>query len=241
LAKAAGFGLAYPEKSYSYIMSDYQLVRDEQTIDWFIDTVLVRDIATLIRSGTGYLAFSVISQGIELLGAFLDEQEFNDSNLSEDRFRTAIRELFPRAYSGHSTKGSEFYLYEDLRCGMAHVLRPQGRIGFVGRSEALHLGILHLQKVPYENTALLVLVLEDFYDDFADACRKAKNRIKKKSHAKLNRGYLTFYRSNGEGSSAVPTLSSGPAPEFSLKTKKLPSGTITGAAFQQQADSPSVD
>ena len=107
-------------------MAEYQLVREEQTIDWFIDSVLVRDIATVIGSGAGYLAFSLIAQGIELLGALLDEQEFNDSNLSEGRFRTALRELFPRTYASHSTKGGEFYLYEDLRCGMAHVLRPQG-------------------------------------------------------------------------------------------------------------------
>jgi len=218
-------------------MSDYHLVREEQTIEWFIDTILVRDMWTVIQGGAGYLAFSLIAQGIELLGALLDEQEFNDSNLSEDRFRTALRELFPKSYTGHSTKEAEFYLYEDLRCGMAHVLRPQGRIGFIGRTEAREMRVSNLQAVNYEARKLLVLVLEDFFDDFAEACRKAKNRIKKKSHAKLDRGYLVFYRAKRTGSDAAPTPSVGPTPETTAPTM----GTITGAAFPRSPDSGSLD
>lgn len=218
-------------------MTDYHLIREDQTIEWFVDTVLVRDIRTVIQSGAGYLAFSLIAQGIELLGALLDEQEFNDSNLSEDRFRTALRELFPKTYMGHSTKGAEFYLYEDLRCGMAHVLRPQGRIGFIGRTEAREMRVSHLQPVDHEGRRLLVLVLEDLFDDFSEACRKAKNRIKKKSHAKLGRGYLAFYRARRTGSVAMPTLSAGPAPENTLPS----TGTITGAAFPQSPESSSLD
>ena len=109
----------------------------------------------------------------------------------------------------------------------------------MGRGEARQMGLSHLQKVPHDSTTLLVLVLEDFYDDFADACRKAKNRSKKKSHAKLERGYLTFYRARVEASSTVPTLSAGPDPSFEVKKPQF--GTITGSAFQQPTNYSSVD
>jgi hypothetical protein len=177
---------------------EYELQTTEQSADWFLDNVIVSDINTVIQSGAGYLAFALIAQAIELLGALLDEQEFSESRLSEDRFAKAISVLFVRnpQYAEMNKKDSDFYLYEHLRCGMAHILRPKARVIFVGENDAKRMSLEHLkvQTIDGYSETQLVLILENLYEDLKEACRRAKILIKKKTHPKLKQGYLKITR-----------------------------------------------
>lgn len=168
----------------------------------FIDIVLIRDIGRVIEAGCAYLAFGLIAQGIETLGAILDEKEIhdNDKGLSESRFRNAVQKLFNwqgSSYPKYVAEGSEYDLYKSLRCGMAHVLRPAGKVAFTTKKESQEDGTKHL--VIAEKTGQLVLVIEDFYADFVKACKKCKSNIPKKSHSKLKNDYLiiTEFSSGG--------------------------------------------
>ena len=175
---------------------DYELHHEDRDINWFLDTVIVRDIEAVINAGAGYLAFSLVAQAIELLGALLDEEEFHEPGLSESRFAKAIDALFEPInvdYLRHNKADSDYYLWKFLRCGMAHVLRPNSRLVFTGRGDAARIGYRHLQVVElagYEKPQL-VLVIEDLHVDLREACRRAKNLIKRKTHPKLQQGYIS--------------------------------------------------
>jgi len=60
-------------------------------------------------------------------------------------------------------------LYEKFRCPLLHQLRPSKVIGFSHKKESIIEGTTHLK--PIEN-GILVLILEDFFDDFEKACKK---------------------------------------------------------------------
>lgn len=177
---------------------EYILQKDDKTIDRFLDMVIIRDIEKVIDAGAGYLAFGLMAQAIELLGALLDEYEFDDHEpgLPETRFRIAIDSLFtPRNknYGRFNQSDSEYYLWKYLRCGMAHICRPRNRVIFTGRTSAKGMGLLHLEEAMPDgyDEPQLILVVEDLFDDLKDGCRRAKNLIKKKTHPKLKQGYIT--------------------------------------------------
>ncbi|MFZ4856806.1 MAG: hypothetical protein ACOYL3_10455 [Desulfuromonadaceae bacterium] len=157
----------------------------------FIDRVLICDIGKVIKAECAYLAFGLIAQGIETLGAILDEQEIHDICLAEVRFRNAVATLFNgqgSLYPKYASADSEYDLFKYLRCGMAHVLRPAGKIGFTTRKQSIENGTKHMEVS--KETGQLILVIEDFYSDFEKACIKCKNAIPKKSHAKLKNDYI---------------------------------------------------
>jgi hypothetical protein len=67
-------------------------------------------------------------------------------------------------YAKYIGKKTSYDLYHHLRCGMTHLLRPQGKVGFTCRGDAAKDGTTHLEVfAPHD---LLVLVIEDFYDHF---------------------------------------------------------------------------
>lgn len=159
--------------------------------DEFIDCVLIADIGKVINADCAYLAFGLISQGIETLGAILDEQEIHNIGNAESRFRNAIQTLFKwqgSLYPKYASADSEYDLFKYLRCGMTHVLRPAGKIGFTTRKESTGNGTKHMEVS--KETGQLILVIEDFYSDFEKACIKCKNLIPKKSHSKLKDDYI---------------------------------------------------
>jgi len=151
----------------------------EQTIqvsvEVFIQIVLINDIGRMInKCELYYLSFGVIAQGIEFLGACLDEFPFDNKNQSEKRFKKAIKSLFPK-YAKHNSPRAEFYLYQDLRCALIHTVRPYVRVVLTHRAESVKEGTRHLEK--YENQ--LVLVAEDLYDDFKKACESVIRKIQR--------------------------------------------------------------
>jgi len=204
-------------------MPEYTRQTEEKDIDWFLDTVVVRDIGAVIEAGGGYLSFALIAQSIEVIGALLDEQEIDyyEQGLPAKRFDKAITEVFKpidARYAEFNKEDSEYYLWENLRCGMAHIIRPKSKIVFTGKSDAIKLGASHLGKIKFDDgEEHLLLVVEDFYDHLKDACRRTKNKLPKKTHAKLKKGYITIHHVQQPsslshllgGSATSPTLSGG--------------------------------
>jgi len=204
-------------------MPEYTRQTEEKDINWFLDTVVVRDIGAVIEAGGGYLAFALIAQSIEMIGALLDEYEIDyyEQGLPAKRFAKGITEVFKpidARYAEFNKEDSEYYLWENLRCGMAHIIRPKSKIVFTGKSDANKLSATHLDKIKFDDGAeYLLLVVEDFYEHLKDACRRTKNKLPKKTHAKLKKGYITIHHVQqpssvlhlSGGSVASPTLSGG--------------------------------
>jgi hypothetical protein len=202
-------------------MPEYTRRTEEKDINWFLDTVVVGDIGSVIDAGCGYLAFALIAQSIEMLGALLDEQEIGhyEQGLPAKRFAKGITEVFKpidARYAEFNKEDSEYYLWENLRCGMAHIIRPKSKIVFTGKSDANKLHASHLDKIKFDDgEKYLLLVVEDFYDHLKDACRRTKNKLTKKTHVKLKKGYITIHHVQeassfshlSGGTAASPTLS----------------------------------
>ena len=70
-----------------------------------------------------------------------------------------------RWYQKYNSKNSTHDLYTELRCGVNHMTTPNPKIGFSERKN----GATNLSINPESR---LVLVAEDFYDDFKLACEK---------------------------------------------------------------------
>lgn len=120
-----------------------------------------------------YLSFGVISQGIELLGACLDENEFDcrKYGISSKRFNLALKELFPEKYHefGFSADRQKS-LYSNLRCGLLHNLVPKRGIALTEEKSTpayLHLNI----GTSEDGNQRYLLVAEELYRDFVDACK----------------------------------------------------------------------
>lgn len=204
-------------------MPEYTRQTEEKGIDWFLDTVVVRDIGTVIDAGGGYLSFALIAQSIEMIGALLDEKEIDhyEQGLPAKRFHKAITEVFKpidARYAEFNKADSDYYLWENLRCGMAHIIRPKSKIVFTGKADANKLGASHLDKIKFDDgEEHLLLVVEDFYAHLKDACRRTKNKLPNMTHAKLKKGYITIHHVQqpsssshlSGGSIASPTLSGG--------------------------------
>jgi hypothetical protein len=109
-----------------------------------------------------YIGFVLVCIGIEYLGKCIGpEQDWHKVGLSKQHFRAATSTLMPR-YEPHVD-----LLYSALRSGLAHGLLPGPEIGLTHRAESSRYGTKHLSR----HGSSLVLVVEDFYDDFASACK----------------------------------------------------------------------
>jgi hypothetical protein len=156
----------------------------EGTIGWFIDTVLLGDLRRMILDcQLHYLGFGVMASGIEFLGACMDAHPINEDGHSKARFNAAIRGLFDSRYVAYiDNRDPRHDLYTNLRCGMAHVIRPQADIAFTHRRESQEEKTSHLQIVA--GTGKLVLVSEDLYEDFATAAGHLRDRMGRREFAK---------------------------------------------------------
>lgn len=145
----------------------------------YIEKVLVGEIQNIVN-GHKFLSFGLITAGIELLGILIDpsNNKFFEKGKSGERFRYAIKELFPNKYHQYNVKykddvvpDDKFDLYIELRCGLNHSTFPKPKIGL---SEREHGG---------ENLSIqdrkLILLAEDFFDDFKEACEKVLKKIER--------------------------------------------------------------
>jgi hypothetical protein len=146
----------------------------------FIQKVLIDEFKEIQENeGHHYLSFSLISQGIEFLGACLDSDAFSNKGLSAPRFRRAIYGLFPTSYHKFNQgSGKPFDLYENFRCGLFHVILEGSRLELIRRSENPKFNAHHLEVQEIRGMNRLVLVSEDLFDDYEKACKEIIARIK---------------------------------------------------------------
>jgi hypothetical protein len=156
-------------------------------VDELIQIVLIDEFKALVYTHEfHYLSFVLICNGIEFLGACLDDkQEFTKQGRSGKRFRNAIKELFPEKYDSLNQKKEDFDLYNIMRNALTHTLIPSSRIGLTHRAEASKENVEHLSLS--ENGHQITLICEDFYNDFEKACNEVIRRVHKKEfkHRKM--------------------------------------------------------
>ncbi len=146
----------------------------------FIKGPLIEEIKKMTINDNGeaehaYLGFILIASSIEFLGACLDAYDWDDSGLSEKRFRLAIRELFPQNYHIYNKKGHKFDLYSNLRCSMVHSSRPGNCIGLSQKKHGCNKSLLEDEK-----GKRLIICFEYFFEDFIEACKLLLKKIKNK-------------------------------------------------------------
>lgn len=162
---------------------------DQGTLGWFIDAVLLGEMRRMILDcHLYYLGFGSVASGIEFLGACMDTSPINEEGHSRVRFEAAVSGLFAEDYKPYVGRASNHDLYKNLRCGMTHIIRPQGDVAFTCRAESQAEGTPHLQVAAGTNK--LVLVSEDFYEDFVAATDKLISNWEKLAMKDLRGPYL---------------------------------------------------
>jgi hypothetical protein len=145
-----------------------------------------------------FLSFALLSIGIEFLGKCINNESKWDiprangsRSRSRDDFELAISKLMPK-YIPYIYKGNSVDLYDSLRNGFNHILAPKSTIAVTNREESKEYGTTHLT---LSSEGKLILVAEDFYDDFEIACNKvlAMNFL---AGDKFNKPFLSVPQDN---------------------------------------------
>jgi hypothetical protein len=146
----------------------------------FIQDILIDELKKIQQDENHhYISFSLMCQGIEFLGACLDSEPFSAKGLSAPRFRRAIYDLFPASYRKFNQgSGRPFDLYENLRCGLLHVILPESSIELIRRSEREKFDANHLEVKEIRGINRLVLISEDLFEDYEKACQEIVARIR---------------------------------------------------------------
>lgn len=160
------------------------------TVSEFINLVFLKQYKDVLMHP--YIAFSLIFTGIEFLGKCLDEAnefDFYKKGLPEDHFNLALSNFFPPKYSNLD-------LFKYQRNGFAHLVRPKNgtKIKLGERKnisdETLRFKIPNLTLTTDEE--FRVLFIEDFYEDFSNACQMLLKKIENRelNHPKLHGVFL---------------------------------------------------
>ena len=153
----------------------------------FIQKVFMEEISKMIDNRSYHFAFVIMSQALETLGSFLDTKPLKARDQSRLRFSRAINRLMPLKYA---KLNDNHVLYDQLRASLAHTFMSSRHIFLTSRSNE-ETGNKHLEKINDK----LVLVAEDFYDDFKKACNRLIDGMEKGiiSDKKVNSEfYYTF-------------------------------------------------
>ena len=154
------------------------------TIEWYIKNVLEKDLGKMVFTpGLQYLSFGVMGSMIEFLGAFFDNKAFHQQGLSQKRFSKAIQSLAAfTEYRKFDNSKSPHDLYSNMRCGMAHIGKPNVGVAFTERGNPKEWD-KHLQvcKVNDPNhPQRLILVCEDLYFDITNGANELLKLMKAK-------------------------------------------------------------
>jgi len=142
----------------------------------FIKLVLIDEMADVVIKHP-YLAFLLIASGIEFLGKCFDtnvqewdwyDKKYQKYNREHPPFDTAINKLFKPKYKKLLAK---YNLRHQLRNGMVHMYTPKAGIGLTQIKHDKK-GEITNEKHPKEENGKLTLVIEYFYMDFVEACKK---------------------------------------------------------------------
>ena len=137
----------------------------------FIQKVFIEEISKMIDNRSYHFAFVIMAQALETLGSFLDTKPLKARDQSRLRFSHAINRLMPLKYA---KLNDNHLLYDQLRASLAHTFTSSRHIFLTSRSDE-KIGNKHLEKINDK----LVLVAEDFYDDFKKACNRLMDGMEK--------------------------------------------------------------
>ncbi len=171
-------------------------------INRFLEQIVKKDLPDLAMKNA-YFGAGVIAGGIEFLGNCLDTDPIEVEGRSAARFCHALNQLFPASYHQFSrpapfTKAEKptHDLYSCLRCGMAHVMRPQGVLLTGSIQEAIDDGNSHLEVLNRGGRDYPLIVVEQFVADFVAAVDELERRLKAAPiPAKLQGNILTVWNS----------------------------------------------
>jgi hypothetical protein len=126
----------------------------------FIQTVLINEIGELVDSHP-YISFILMGIGIEFMGKCIDTSltDWNVSGRSKHDFENAITTI--PSLNKYEPYLTSHQMYSSFRCGLAHAVAPKTQITLSSKEEMEHL---------IDNNGRLNLKVEDFYQDFKDAC-----------------------------------------------------------------------
>ena len=146
----------------------------------FIEKVYVLELGNMIKEHS-YLSFIIMGLGIEFLGKCIDKElkTWNTKGRSKSDFENAIKKIPSLQKYKHYLK--KYSLYSSFRCGMAHASAPGYSITLSSKSERHHL---------HEADHRLNLKVEDFYNDFKDACLHIINDDDFSVDDKINKPFL---------------------------------------------------
>lgn len=155
----------------------------------FIRQVLIDELQDIVVKHP-YLAFLLICAGIEFLGKCIDNNQqkwdwdfkYQQKNPPFDK---AIKKLFSKKYQKALAK---YKLRDQLRNGLTHILAPKSKIGLTQIKHDKN-GEITINNHPFEQDGKLILVIEYFYIDFVDACKKVLSMNFKKDD-KMNKPFL---------------------------------------------------
>jgi hypothetical protein len=153
----------------------------------FIQKVFIEETARLVDAGFYHFAFVIMAQGLETLGSFLDSKPLKARDQSKLRFSHAINRLMPKEYSQFN---NNHRLYDQLRASLAHTFTTSRSL-LLSSNDNPEFGKKHL----HEKDEKLILVAENFYNDFKKACLRLVDGMDKGiiSDKKINTDfYFTF-------------------------------------------------
>jgi hypothetical protein len=171
-----------------------KISKENKSVKDFIQTVLIKNIGSLVGTGNHYLGFGPQTQTIELLGAIIEDEaierlqpnnrnsEFDTQRKSRRRFHNALKLFSNPKYiqfcpelKTDTAYQADYDLYGNLRCGYAHQMRPIGKISVTTEPESITDGTTHLEIVPL--SVRLIVVSEILYRDLKEACEKVITMI----------------------------------------------------------------
>ena len=127
----------------------------------FIKQRLIDESQNLLDAKFYFPVFLLISQGIEILGGFLDKKSLGAKSQSKKRFHLAIDQLFENKYQELKDRD---WLYKHFRCNMSHLATTGGFIILANRKDnkGEHLELIEGQRL---------FVVENLLEDFHKACQ----------------------------------------------------------------------
>lgn len=125
----------------------------------YVERHLLAELREVAKVNAPTLLLTGIMQGIESLGALLDDKPLKARDQSKRRFRSALRRLFGARYREVDDR---IDLYERLRNHLAHVRSISASIAVTEQAD------LHLTSV----SDVVNIHPATFLSDFEDACNR---------------------------------------------------------------------
>lgn len=147
-------------------MNDINLLDTPTPQCQWIRSTFIEQVSRLVADGYTMIAYMVIAQGIETMGAFIDKKPFKARGQGAARFALALEKLFPDRYSAFNRRD---FLYQNLRGNLTHLSVGSPYIVLGSRKD----NVKHLW-VENKKTSI---VIEDLLDDFTSAWERVIQMI----------------------------------------------------------------